>query len=201
MIFFKEFKDKWTGLAIFSLLILLIVEWVAKYDTLRRQIALSLTDLFVIVVFYIVYRKLKNRYQVILPGYIAWAAAFGVWLDAAGNFAHFYTKYTRYDDITHFVGSLSIALPLFYTFYKLRQGGFIKLNRFHIGLYAISLTMLLVSIYEISEWIGDILFKTYRVTGPFDTPSDLFYNLLGALAVAVVGWWVTHNKIPNSKHQ
>ena len=190
MIFFKEFKDNWTKLAIFSLLILLVVEWVAQYDTVQRQIALSLTNIFVIVIFYIIYRKLKNKYQIILPGYIAWAAAIGVWLDAAGNFAHFYIKYPWYDDMTHFEGSLSIAIPLFFVFYHLNKKGYIKLNRFNIGLYTLSLTMLFVAIYEVSEWIGDIWFNTYRVTSHFDTASDLFYNFLGAMVVVLVGSWL-----------
>lgn len=194
MIFFREFKDTWTKLAILSLLVLLLVEWIAKYDTFQRQMALSITNIFTILVIYIVYRKLKNKYQIILPGYIAWAAAFGVWLDAAGNFAHFYIKYSRYDDFTHFIGSMSIAIPLFYVFYQLSQKGYIKLGRFNIGMYSVSLTMLLVSVYEISEWIGDILFNTYRVTGRFDTASDLFYNLLGALLPVWLGIWLTRKK-------
>lgn len=194
MIFFKEFRDNWTKLAILSLLTLLIVEWAAKYDTVQRQIALSITNIAAIAIFYIVYRKLKNKYQIILPGYIAWVAAFGVWLDAAGNFAHFYIKYSRYDDLTHFIGSMSIAIPLFYVFYQLSQKGYIKLGRFNIAMYSVSLTMLFVSAYEISEWIGDIWFATYRVTDRFDSPTDMFYNLLGASAVALVGWWVTRRR-------
>lgn len=200
MIFLKEFKDKWTKLAFFSLVILLFVEWIAKYDTVQRQIALSTTCLFVVVVYYIVYRKLKNKYQIYLPGYIAWAAAFGVWLDAAGNFAHFYINYSWYDNLTHFVGSISLALPLFYVFYKLSEKGYIKLSHFHIGLYSVSLTMLLVAIYEISEWLGDIWFNTYRVTNRFDSPTDMFYNLLGALAVILVGIWLTKKRISADAH-
>jgi len=194
MIFFKEFKDNWTKLAVLSLLVLLIVEWVAKYDTVQRQMALSITNIAAIAIFYIVYLKLKNKYQIILPGYIAWVIAFGVWLDAAGNFAHFYANYTWYDDFTHFVGSMSIAIPLFYVFYQLSQKGFIKLGRFNIAMYAVSLTMLLVSVYEISEWVGDLLFETYRITGRFDTASDLFYNFLGALLPVLLGVWLMRKK-------
>lgn len=194
MIFFKNFKDNWTKLAIFSLLALLIVEWVAKYDTVQRQIALSITDLFVIVIFYAVYRRLKNKYQIILPGYMAWVAALAVWLDAAGNFAHFYVKYFWYDKMTHFEASLSLMIPLFYVFYQLNQKGYIKLNLFHIILYPLSITMLLASVYEITEWLGDMWFNTYRVTGRFDSPTDLAANLSGALAVALFGIWVTRKK-------
>ena len=194
MIFFKELKDNWTKLAIFSLLALLIVEWVAEYDTVQRQIALSLTDLFVIVVFYMVYRKLKNEYQIILPGYIAWAAAFGVWLDAAGNFAHLYSKIYWYDNLTHFVGSLSLTIPLFYIIYYLNQKGYIKLNRFNVVLYSLSINMFLISIYEITEWIGDVWFHTYRIADRFDSPTDMFFNLLGGLAVILFGLWLTRKK-------
>lgn len=196
MIFFKEFKDKWTKLAFMSLVVLLFIEWIAKYDEVQRQIALSITNLFVVAVYYIIYRKLKNKYQIYLPGYVAWVVAFGVWLDAAGNFAHFYINYSWYDNLTHFVGSISLALPLFYVFYKLSEKGYIKLSHFHIGLYSLSLTMLLVAIYEISEWLGDIWFNTYRVTDRFDSPTDMFFNLLGALAVILVGNWLTRKKTP-----
>jgi hypothetical protein len=129
-----------------------------------------------------------------LPGYIAWAVALGVWLDAAGNFSHLYSKISWYDNLTHFVGSLSITIPLFYLIYYLNQKGYIKLNRFNIALYSLSINMFLISIYEITEWIGDIWFHTYRIADRFDSPTDMFYNLLGGLLVILLGLWLTRQK-------
>lgn len=194
MFLFSEFKDVWTKLAILSLIVLLLVEWLAEYDTLQRQIALSTTNLFVLIGYFLVYKRLKNRHRIILPSYIAWLIAFSVWLDAAGNFAHFYTQYFWYDDLTHFEGSLALATAIFYIFYYLNQQGYFKLNRWHLGLYTLTAAMFLVSIYEITELAGDLLFATYRITTRFDTASDFFYNLLGALIVVLIGSWVIRKK-------
>ncbi len=190
----QPFRDRWSNLAYLSLFILLIVEFVGDYDVLQRKIALAITNLFVMIVYYVLYQKLRRKYNITLPGFIAWAAVLGVWLDAAGNFAHFYWNVSWWDNLTHFEGSLSLAVILLFILHKLRSSGFLQLSPFHIGLYTISLTMLLVSLYEISEFIGDILFNTQRVGPRYDTASDLLYNLLGALAVVWVGSYLFRRK-------
>lgn len=194
MFFLRELKDNWTKLAMGSLVALLLIEWLAEYDTLQGQIALSITNLFVMLAYLLVYKKLKNKHEIILPSYMAWLIAFSVWLDAAGNFAHFYLKYPWYDDLTHFEGSLAVAVAIFYIFYHLNKQGYFKLNRWHLGLYTLTATMFLVSIYEITELMGDLLFATYRITTRFDTASDFFYNLLGALIVVLAGSWTTRRR-------
>jgi len=170
-----------------TLVILIFLELGIDYDILDRRIALATTAIFSGGGFLIVYYLLKKKYQIILPWFVALAVVLGVWIDAIGNFAYFYSKYGWWDDFTHFIGSLALALILFYIFYQLNKKGIIKLGRFNLNLLVVSVTMLLVALYEISEFIGDLLFNTQRIGARYDTASDLTYNLLGALLVVFIG--------------
>ena len=183
-----------TALFLLSLSVLIIIELGVNYDVLDRRIALSTTALISGGGFILINRIIKRKYQIILPWYVALAVVLGVWLDAMGNFYYFYSHYGWWDDFTHFVGSLSVAIMLLYIFYHLNMKGFIKLGRFSLNLFVVSLTMLLVSFYEISEYLGDLLFNTHRIGERFDTASDLTYNLLGALAVTLIGILITRRK-------
>ncbi|PIY96328.1 MAG: hypothetical protein COY66_04240 [Candidatus Kerfeldbacteria bacterium CG_4_10_14_0_8_um_filter_42_10] len=181
-------------LFLLSLAVLMGIELGVNYDILDRRVALSTTAMISGVSFIIIDRVLKRKYQIVLSWYVALSVVIGVWLDAMGNFFYFYSRYGWWDDFTHFVGSLSVAITLLYIFFHLNKKGFIKLGRFNLNLFVVSVTMLLVSFYEISEYLGDLLFSTRRIGERFDTASDLTSNLLGALAVVLVGAVITRKK-------
>lgn len=174
-------------LPLFTLAILFFIEIFYDYDILDRRLALALTDIEALGGYLIIYFILKKKYQIILPAITAWAVALGVWLDAMGNFLYYYANLSWWDDFTHFVCSMPVAIILFYVFYRLNKKGVIKLGRFNLNLFVVSVTMLLTAFYEISEFIGDLLFNTQRVGPRYDTTSDLTYNFLGTLLVVIIG--------------
>ncbi|MBI3963498.1 MAG: hypothetical protein HY341_00710, partial [Candidatus Kerfeldbacteria bacterium] len=59
------------------------------------------------------------------------------------------------------------------------------LSRGATVLIVVALAMLVASAYEISEYIGDLLFATHRIGDRYDTVSDLLYNLMGSLLVSL----------------
>jgi len=173
-------------LTIFSLIVLFFIETFFRYDTPIRQTALSLTCLMAIIVLVVTFQRIRKNLKVSLPFYIAWAVALSVWFDALGNFAGLYGKILWWDKLSHAVGSGTMALAFFFIFYELNKKGKIKLGRFNLSLYSISLTALLTSVYEVSEFLGDQWFKTRRVTDLYDTPDDMMWNILAAIIVVIV---------------
>jgi hypothetical protein len=183
----KSWNSRLIAFFLGTLVVLLFLELGIDYDTLDRRIALAITNLFSGIGFLAIYFFLKRKYQIILPWFIALAVALGVWLDAAGNFAYFYTNLSWWDDLAHFGGTLALAITIFTILHRLNQKGIMQLKPFSLGLFSISLTMLLASFYEITELWGDYLFEMERIGARWDTASDLQWDFIAALVVTLVG--------------
>ncbi|MFH0820009.1 MAG: hypothetical protein V1892_03180 [bacterium] len=112
-------------------------------------------------------------------------------LDAAGDFFHFYGKFDWWDQFAHLFISAVVCFTLFvvisafwidkFQFSLLFRGGRLKLSLFLAATSTISLSAL----YEIEEYLEDIIFKTHRLGPGTDTANDLLFNLLGVLLVVI----------------
>ncbi|MFH1597502.1 MAG: hypothetical protein ABIB97_00325 [Patescibacteria group bacterium] len=173
-------------LAIGSLFVLLGLEFFLNYDTTDRQIALAITNLVTLAIYLSIHLYWQKKFKIELPWIVIWSVAIGVWLDAVGNFAHYYVDLAWYDDFTHVVGTMTVAVALFVILRSLNRIGQIKVSRFVLSLFTVSLSVMLSSFYEITEYWGDMMFNTYRIGDRFDTASDLMWNLLGAVVVVLV---------------
>lgn len=180
---------------------LFVYELVARYDTNGRQIALSLTNVAAIALYFVVQRFIRRRYGITIHWITLVIIASSVWLDAIGNFQHFYVRFWWWDRLTHAIGGLAVTVGIYVVTIALWQAGRFRVSWRTVNLYAFSVAQVLGVLYEVSEWIGDVLFATGRVGGPFDTPRDIFFNMLGGVAVILVGsWWrirqrVTHGDL------
>lgn len=174
--------------ALASLVILVVLELTTRYDTWARQSVLALSAAATIAIYLGVAGALSRRWGMVLPPAVAWLAAAGVWFDAAGNFAHLYARVLYWDRIAHLVGAFALAAALTVILVTLEHQGKVRLGRFGLVLFAVSITALLAGLYESSEFIGDRLFDTHRVTDLYDTADDLLWNLGGA----VLGAWFVH---------
>lgn len=190
----KSRNSQLTAVFLETLVILLFLELGIDYDTLDRRIALAITDIISGTGFLVIYFILKRKYQIILHWIVALAVALGVWLDAIGNFAYFYSKYTWWDDLAHFGGTLALAIGVFVVIVKLNEKRIIQLGIFAQGVFSVALTMLLASFYEITELWGDFLFAMTRIGERWDTASDLHWDLIGAILVVLIGTKILEKK-------
>lgn len=181
-------------MAFFSLIVLLVLELTLRYDSWPRQIALSLTNIVGGLGYLWLFLFLKRR-GVLLPGVVSLLVAACIWSDAVANFWHLFGNILWWDKLAHAFGSIAPTAVVWSLLYELRQKGKIVLPLWSIGIYAISVTMALVSLYEISEMLGDLWFPTHRVTDLFDTADDLMYNLAGSgLTVILAEFWSRRGK-------
>jgi uncharacterized membrane protein YjdF len=127
---------------------------------------------------------------------------FAIWLDALGNFQHLYASYWWWDRVTHTVGGMAVS-ALFVDLFVIQQGrGKWTTSRMAAVWFGFLLGQCIAAIYEVSEWLGDLWFGTHRVVYTYDTPHDLFFNLLGGLLV--VGLFMMQKKrggnVPRTGH-
>ena len=174
-----------TRIAYVLLAVLLPIELFARYDTMVRQIALSVTCLAAILILVVVSRWLRLRGGT-LPGISALSAAAGVWFDAMGNFVHFYARFSWWDQLAHGVGTAAVALGILAIVQTLIQRGDLRMGRAWMGMTAVCMAVTSSVLYEISEYLGDVVYPTNRVTGLFDTSDDLMWNTLAAALVVAL---------------
>lgn len=166
-------------------LTLLLIESVTRYDEAGRQMALAITNVvasLAVVLFDLKLRRRGSGLSTITLVFVAGA----VWLDALGNFQHLYAGFWWWDRLTHTVGGMALSAGFIDLFGALRQSGRMTIGSVVAPWFGFLVGQLVGSLYEISEWLGDLWFATERVRGPFDAPHDLFQNLLGGLLVLLV---------------
>lgn len=165
-------------------------ELVASYDTLERQVALTLTNVFTIGAFLLVSRFLRRQFGITLHWVVLVILAAAVWLDALGNFQYLYGRFWWWDRLTHATGGLAVTAGVAFVTFAVWNAGRFKISWRVANLYAFCLAQTVGALYEVSEWLGDEWFGTHRVGGSFDSPRDLMFNMLGGLVVIVcAAWW------------
>lgn len=166
-------------------LTLIAIELFTHYDTAVRQIALTITAMVTSLVVLWFDRWLTKQ-----GTHLSWLTfglvAAAVWLDALGNFQHLYAGFWWWDRLTHTVGGMALSAGFIDLFLVFRRSGKLQAGWWWAAWMGLLVGQLVGSIYEISEWLGDMWFQTERVRGQYDTPHDLFQNLIGGLIVLVL---------------
>lgn len=165
--------------------ILGIIELATPYDVFDRRVALCITDLAAIIGLAVLQRSLA-RHGHHLPVIVQWSVLVGVAFDAAGNFLRLYGSVLWWDKLAHAIGSAAVALALYALVWEFRNAVPFAKQQWWMVLYVIGTTSLLATLYEISEYLGDLKFHTHRVTDFFDTSDDLMWNVIGSVAVLIL---------------
>lgn len=147
--------------------------------------------------------KYKRKKGFLLHWSIWLAVLLALCLDAFGDFFHFYGKFSWWDQTAHLFISAVVCFTLFivinafwvdkFKFILLFTKGRLKLS---LLLAAVS-TMSLSALYEIEEYLEDLIFQTNRLGPGTDTANDLFFNLVGVLLAVifvVIYYLLTHKR-------
>lgn len=186
-------RPSFLAIAVLAQLALLLIEWLTRYDTLPRQIALSITNLAAVAAVLGFSRWLRKR-GAKLSGLTVLLAFGAVWLDALGNFQHLYAGFWWWDRVTHAFGGMAVSAGLIDVYQSWRRTGRLNVGWGQAAWLGFLSGQFLGAMYEVSEWLGDMWFSTNRVVYRYDTPHDLFFNALGGGLVVVVMWLVVRRR-------
>lgn len=161
------------------------LELFTSYDTVVRQVALTTTNVAATAGVLWLDRVLRRRGMKLAT--VTMIVVLGaVWIDALGNFQHFYARFWWYDRLTHAVGGLAVSalfMDLAQTWRTIRN---LNVSSTLALWFGFLLGQFVAAMYEVSEWLGDWWFATERVRGPFDAPRDLFFNAAGGFIIWLI---------------
>lgn len=144
----------------------------------------STTFIFVILSgLSVLYRK---KMQVEMHGVIWFAGSVLILTDFFGDAFFFYDRWVWYDQLAHFLSGGLIVGSLIIVFRDLFRFFGWKLP-FFIAMIAALLTSTFFGVlYELEEYLEDVLIHTHRLGDGPDTANDLMMSLLGGVLILLI---------------
>ena len=130
---------------------------------------------------------IKRNYQITLPLVLEILVAIALILHVGGGLLGAY-RIPNYDTLTHFVSSFLVAFLAFVVIYILDEyWDGLNMDKYAMAFVVVIATIAMGVIWEINEWITDIIFGTYEQWGYDDTIKDLFIDMLAGIFMASLG--------------
>ncbi|MGC9610855.1 MAG: hypothetical protein ABSE68_01385 [Minisyncoccia bacterium] len=108
---------------------------------------------------------------------------------AAGIFLDFYSKYPNFDMIMHFLGGAFIGSTLLFIALRYPKLSFITPNKITNVIVTVGLTAFIGVLWEFFEFLL-YLWTHYQIQTYTDTLSDLSFDILGGLSIAVIAFFL-----------
>jgi len=188
------------GLIVFELLNVLRI---LNFNTQFTWLGLFITSLFTLILLEATARRYRKKKGHRLHWSVWIIVTIALWLDAAGDFFHLYAKIDWWDQVVHYGISAIATFTLFavinaFWIDKFRYSLLFTEGRLKLALFlSATSTVSLGALYEIEEYLEDILFHTNRLGPGADTADDLSMNFLGVLTtVAIISahYLITHKR-------
>ncbi len=147
-------------------------------------LSLAFNSVFVIAFLTLFYFYVRARLKIQIPVVLLGLVFAALQVDALGNFFHMYGRQfgpMHYDEFAHMMVQVLVSPLIVWLLGRvLHQLGYrlpLKLTAF----FAASVVYSLSAIYEIIELWDEIYFGGHRIWGPYDTATDLQWDLCGII--------------------
>lgn len=179
-------RVRFSALALGSLLIYLIINQIENpgftnfWGYLVAQVAVILT---LLVIGEFIFAK---------SGGLSWlthgVAVACCFADVLGTDGNLYNQIDEYDKLTHYLGIAAVTAGVYDCLRGMHYSGWISQPPRARLFMAVAIGVSAGVAWEVYELLGDKVFNTARVYGPWDTGNDIVSNTAGALSVAVLLW-------------
>jgi len=156
----------------------------AVFLTKMCYLSLVFNTIFVIVFLAIFYVYVRRRLNLQIPFALLGLVFAALQVDALGNFFHMYGHQfgpMQYDEFAHLTVQVLVSPIIVWLVGRiLQQSGYglpLKLTALFAGTIVYSLS----AVYEIIELWDEIYFGGHRIWGPYDTATDLQWDLCGII--------------------
>ena len=130
----------------------------------------------------------ERNYRITLPFELDLLITLAIFLHMfLGEFFMFYERVRAWDVILHLFSTSVISLLAFMIVYTLHYTRKLRLSIPLVGFFTVTFAMFVGALWEILEFIVDIVFDTTAQKGLTDTMWDLIYDLIAGVIVAIFG--------------
>jgi predicted membrane protein DUF2238 len=156
----------------------------AAFLTKMCYLSLAFNTIFVVVFLSIFYFYLNARLKLRIPISLLGLVFLALQVDALGNFFHMYGRQfgpMQYDEFAHTMVQVLVSpIIVWLVSNVLHRNGYrppTKLTAF----FAATIVFSISAIYEIIELWDEVYFGGHRIWGPYDTATDLQWDLCGII--------------------
>jgi hypothetical protein len=130
---------------------------------------------------------LKRNYEITLPLILDILITVALLLHIGGGILGAY-GIANYDTVTHFVSSFLIAFLAFVVIFILDEyWDGLMMDKYAMAFVVVFTTIAMGVIWELNEWVTDLIFGTKEQWGYNDTIKDLFIDMVAGIAMAIIG--------------
>jgi uncharacterized membrane protein YjdF len=174
-------------------LVLLVLFGGAAFLTKMCYLSLALNTLFGVMFLGIVYSYVRARHNITIPLTLLALVFSALQIDALGNFFHMYGRQfgpMQYDEFSHMTVQVLVSpIIVWLVRHMLHKFGYqlpLRLTAF----FAATIVFSLSAVYEIIELWDELYFGGKRIWGPYDTATDLQWDLCGILIGTMIACWL-----------
>lgn len=118
------------------------------------------------------------------PWWVVIPVILAVYFDAGGDIIGMYNKFLWWDQVAHAVGSMATTVWIGAVFFPLWKADRLSVKaRF---LFLVAAGVLIGVVYELAEYLEDVISASNRLGDGPDTGNDLLWDLFGAVLVAAI---------------
>ena len=147
-------------------------------------LSLAFNSIFVAVFLGLFYFYVRARHNLRIPLTLLALVFVALQVDALGNFFHMYGQQfgpLQYDEFAHMTVQVLLSpIIVWLVSHVLHRYGY-RLPTKLTAFFAATIVFSLSAIYEIIELWDEIYFGGHRIWGPYDTATDLQFDLCGII--------------------
>ena len=178
----------------------------AAFLTKMCYLSLAFNSIFVIAFLSIFYLYVRLRLNIQIPFVLLGLVFLALQVDALGNFFHMYGRQfgpMQYDEFSHMTVQVLVSPIIVWLVGRiLRENGY-RLPLKLTAVLAASIVFSLSAMYEIIELWDEIYFGGHRIWGPYDTATDLQWDLCGIIVGTLLSCFLLqdgHKKAPKAQN-
>ena len=173
-----------------------ITSWMLKgilialfiFSTFIGQFPLNIT---VLVAVFISFSPVfvSRRYDIHFPRVVDVTITIALLLDIVGRVFKLYhtTDWWWWDIMTHMIGSITVSVLAFYLIFSLFIFKKIKISYWMMGVFIFSFTMMIGSLWEVSEFYFDMFTGYNTFVNGANSVRDMLFDAVGGAIVAMLG--------------
>jgi uncharacterized membrane protein YjdF len=156
----------------------------AAFLTKMCYLSLAFNTIFVIAFLSVFYWYVRRRLNIQIPFVLLGLVFLALQVDALGNFFHMYGRQfgpMQYDEFSHMTVQVLVSPIIVWLVGRILLANGYRLPLKFTALFSATIVFSLSAIYEIIELWDEIYFGGHRIWGPYDTATDLQWDLCGIM--------------------